>query len=184
MQAHIRKPLYGEGESHRYTLATEDLGPFLAIWGWTALHQITDMTDADRLEAQRLVDLPHLDIPEDTGAWIRAREYTITRLRQGTDRYVFDTHYCKASEGWAQVDTAQDAWYYGGWANPITRRMTTYAEGDVTITDCATDEAFIAEIRRWAAWSKGAGYGFAIDGMCLPMIINAFTRLGLADLLH
>ena len=33
------------------------------------------------------------------------------------------------------MDTDQDAWYFGVWVHPITRRVVTYAEGDVTIVD-------------------------------------------------
>ena len=35
-----------------------------------------------------------------------------------SDRYQFDSGECSAANGYAQIDTGQDAWYFGQWANP------------------------------------------------------------------
>lgn len=35
-----------------------------------------------------------------------------------TDRYVYDFGKCSYAKGWAQVDTRQDASYYGTWDEP------------------------------------------------------------------
>ena len=39
-----------------------------------------------------------------------------------TDRYVYDFSVCTYEKGWAQIDTRQDASYYGTWTNPERRR--------------------------------------------------------------
>lgn len=100
------------------------------------------------------------------------------------ERYTFDFDECHFKKGWAQIDTSQDAWYFGTWANPTELKITSYTEGDVCRTTCDTPEAFVAEIRRLAEWNTENGYGCAIDGMCRPEIIEAFERFGLGDLLH
>ena len=111
---------------------------------------------------------------------------TITRAFIGdSDRYLFDFKLCPYSQGYAQVDTKQDASYYGTWCNPTTRRIVNYAEGDVTVQQAETDEEFVAAIRELQQWNDGHGWGpLKIDGGMCEDLIGAFTRLGLADLLH
>lgn len=101
-----------------------------------------------------------------------------------TDRYAFDFKTCTADKGWAQMDTKQDASYYGVWVNPTLRKLVSYCEGDVTFQECETDAEFTTELQSWIDWQKGAGYFIGIDGMCRPEIIEAFTRLGFAADLH
>ena len=48
------------------------------------------------------------------------------------DRYKYDFRQCKPSDGWAQLDTKQDAPYYGNWINPLTLETLSYCEGDVS----------------------------------------------------
>jgi hypothetical protein len=109
---------------------------------------------------------------------------TIERKHIDADRYAFDFNTCTSELGWAQVDTTQDAWYYGTWANPITLEVVNYCEGDVTHSKNATKQEFIAEIHALHKWNSDNGYWKGIDGMCNERIINAFTALGLAHLLH
>ena len=45
------------------------------------------------------------------------------------DRYRFDN--TLLHQGYHQVDSEQDAWYYGHWLNPKTLELVEYAEGDV-----------------------------------------------------
>ena len=72
---------------------------------------------------------------------------------QDAERYDLDRQLCWAKGStWAQVDTDQDAWYFGNWANPVTRSIVSLAEGDLTITRCDTDDEFKSEITRMAAW--------------------------------
>ena len=56
------------------------------------------------------------------------------------------------SSTWAQVDTDQDAWYYGNWANPATFSIVTYAEGDLVVLRCDTAEEFCSELNVMATW--------------------------------
>ena len=100
------------------------------------------------------------------------------------DRYKFDFDLCHFKKGWAQLDTNEDAWYYGNWINPIQRKICSYAEGDVTVTECETDEEFVAQVREAIDWYTKCGREPMIDGMCEPAIIDAFTAFGLGELLH
>ncbi len=110
---------------------------------------------------------------------------TITRgFEAMSDRYKYDFRLCTAAKGWAQLDTRQDASYYGNWINPLTRQLMSYCEGDLTLTECDDDEDFVKTVRECANWHKEHDYFLGIDGMCRPEIIEAFTRLGLGDLLH
>lgn len=101
-----------------------------------------------------------------------------------TDRYEFDFKLCTYKNGWAQVDTKQDASYYGTWANPFERKIVNYCEGDITITECEDDESFIAEILEMKHWNDTMGFWKGIDGMCNESTINRFKELGLESLLH
>lgn len=62
----------------------------------------------------------------------------------GGDRYQFDFVLCSSAKGFAQVDTRNDASYYGNWVNPESRRFITFAEGDYTETEFNNDEEMIA----------------------------------------
>ena len=101
------------------------------------------------------------------------------------ERYLFDFQLCTYARGWAQIDTEQDASYYGTWCSPSARKVLTFAEGDVTIRVFDTDEAFAADLRAIDAWNRTNGYGGAkIDPGFDPAMKAAFERLGLGDLLH
>ena len=97
-----------------------------------------------------------------------------------TNRYRFDFGACHFHKGFAQIDTKQDAPYYGAWANPVELRVVEFCEGDLTVTQCDSAAEFVEYIRGFATneWFIG------IDGMCSKNIIRSFTSLGLAELLH
>jgi hypothetical protein len=101
-----------------------------------------------------------------------------------SDRYHYDLRECTSANGWAQLDTRQDASYYGNWANPITRELVSYCEGDVTHTQCDDDAEFATVLRECIEWHKTRNYFIGIDGMCRPPIIEAFLRLGFDGDLH
>lgn len=102
-----------------------------------------------------------------------------------TDRYAFDMGLCSVSNGFAQVDTKQDASYFGTWASPTKRKIVNYCEGDVTVTDCDNDDEFVDEMRKMAAWNDESGYGpIGIDPGFDEDLKATFHRIGLADLLH
>lgn len=100
------------------------------------------------------------------------------------DRYKFDFKLCTSAKGWAQLDTRQDASYYGNWINPLSRELVSYAEGDLTHTLCEDDADFVATVRECCRWHKAAGYFLGIDPGLNPAIEAAFRRLGLAEFLH
>lgn len=101
------------------------------------------------------------------------------------DRYVYDFGLCSYEGGWAQVDTAQDASYFGTWANPIWLLIFNYCEGDTTLKEAASSEEFAAELWEIDAWNRAHGYGLArIDLGFNPAMKVVFEGLGLADMLH
>lgn len=69
---------------------------------------------------------------------------------ENLDRYAFDFGPCAPGSGWAQYDTDQDAAHFGIWVHVEQRRVTTFAEGDITIIDCPTAESFAAELASMA----------------------------------
>ena len=106
------------------------------------------------------------------------------------NRYAFDFHLTE-EDGWAQLDTRQDAAYYGHWANPGRRTIVAYVEGDVSVTVAETAEAFASELRRFVAWhdEQGGepfrnGHTAAVDTMYNVDLDAAFIAAGLADVLH
>ena len=100
------------------------------------------------------------------------------------DRYVYDFGACSYKKGWAQIDTRQDAPYYGTWTNPDRREIFNYCEGDTTLTRCGTDDEYAAEVRRCAEWNKEAGYWMGIDPGFGEEMKARFVALGLVELLH
>ena len=105
---------------------------------------------------------------------------------QDIDRYKFDFNLCTAEKGYAQIDTSQDAWYYGNWANPNDLKIVSYCEGDVTITTYNHSNGFVRQIRELKEFhNRDSDDGFkGIDAMLNDGLTARFTQLGLADLLH
>jgi hypothetical protein len=99
------------------------------------------------------------------------------------NRYVYDFGPCSIQRGWAQIDTDQDASYYGNWCNPKTLEIFAYVEGDTTHHQCETGEEFAAEIRSMNEWHISQGYRpVQIDPGLSPDMQAAFDALGLRDL--
>jgi hypothetical protein len=110
-----------------------------------------------------------------------------TRDEHGIEsRYELDCGMCSSSNGFAQIDSGQDASYYGIWANPYTLEVVSYAEGDLDITKLPTISAFASYIREMKTWNDSAGYGrnFGIDPGFNAKLKVAFVDAGLGDLLH
>ena len=61
------------------------------------------------------------------------------------DRYIFDFA-PEFLDEWTQLDTDQDAPYFGVWVNKSKRLVLTYCEGDVSLVICEDDEHFDAEV--------------------------------------
>lgn len=101
------------------------------------------------------------------------------------DRYVYDFGACSAENGFAQVDTAQDASYFGTWCSPSRLAIVTYCEGDVTLAIAKDAEEFAAEIRRIKSWNVEHGLGpIHIDPGFNEELKQQIEAMGLADLLH
>lgn len=103
-----------------------------------------------------------------------------------SSRYPFDSSLCAAA-GWAQVDTRQDASYFGNWANPSTLQIFCYCEGDTILSEAASADEFVAELRvmdeYYRRMNDGKDYGIRIDPGVQPNADAPFIALGVADLL-
>ncbi len=109
----------------------------------------------------------------------------ITREFCPADRYVYDFGLCSYENGWAQVDTAQDASYFGIWASPTRLMIFSYCEGDTTLKEAESPEEFATELRGIDAWNRAQEYGPArIDPGFDPAMKAAFVALGLEEMLH
>ena len=102
-----------------------------------------------------------------------------------SDRYQFDFGCCSSNKGYAQIDTSQDASYFGTWANPFELIVVTYCEGDVTIQHCDNNKEFATCIESIKAWNECNDHEFkGIDAFCRDDMIERFTELNLGELLH
>ena len=110
----------------------------------------------------------------------------ITReFRPLSDRYSFDCGPCSYANGFARIDTKQDAPWFGHWCSPAQRTIVGFSEGDLTTTVCETDDDFVEQVRELARWNDEAGYGpMKIDALSHDELRAAFEKLGLADLLQ
>jgi len=95
-----------------------------------------------------------------------------------SDRYKYDFNICAARKGWAQIDSKQDAPYYGQWCNPITRELFSYCEGDLYHTLCDTDDEFTQVLRECIEWNKEREYFIGVDPMGRQDIKDALIRMG------
>ncbi|PYF05020.1 hypothetical protein BJ122_102246 [Rhodopseudomonas faecalis] len=99
------------------------------------------------------------------------------------DRYQFDFKLCSPERGWAQIDTRQDAPYYGTWCNPTTREIVSYSEGDISRAWAENADDFKAELRRVVDWHRERGFFIGIDPITEP-IRDALVELGFNGDLH
>ena len=101
------------------------------------------------------------------------------------DRYHFDFGECSHHLGYAQVDTSQDAPYFGIWTNPTNLVTVSYIEGDVYRDIAENAEEYVAYIRKLKADYDAMGYPIkGIDPMLNEAVSNRFKEIGLGDLLH
>jgi hypothetical protein len=100
-----------------------------------------------------------------------------------SDRYHFDFGECSERRGFCQIDTTQDAPYFGIWCDPFGLRIVTYCEGDVTRQWAENEAEFADEIRNLKdCYAEGF---LGIDpGWHPERFIERFTQLGLSELLH
>jgi hypothetical protein len=93
------------------------------------------------------------------------------------DRYKYDFDKCSFKKGWAQIDTSQDASYYGKWCNPTTLEIFSFVEGDCTSSTCENVEEFVQELEDFKKFDNS----MRIDAYKNE---HKFKELGLAHLLH
>lgn len=116
------------------------------------------------------------------GSTFTGRSYVID------DRYAFDWSVCTYAKGWAQVDTYQDASYFGIWTNPEQRMTVTYAEGDVSVVIATNDADYRASVvellRVYTQAEQTAMIDANLDGYANNPLRDRFVRLGMASYLH
>ena len=99
-----------------------------------------------------------------------------------TARYVFDRSLIPTGE-WGQMDTAQDAWYYGMWTSPAERRVIEFAEGDISDTVCTTDREYVDAVRAAVEFHQRNESWKWIDPW-RDAVRDSLEKLGLGNLLH
>ena len=107
----------------------------------------------------------------------------IIREFEPASRYLYDFGLCSYENGFSQVDTSQDAGYYGTWANPYKFIIFNYCEGDCTTTICDNAEDFVKEMRELKDWNNRMEHSCAVDPGLDPLNIARWNELGLSDLL-
>ncbi len=101
------------------------------------------------------------------------------------DRYRYDFGLCSSSNGFAQVDTQQDASYYGTWANPEKLIVFSYTEGDCCTTVCDNVEEFKKEMYDIKQWNEENGWKFyGVDPGLNDAAVKKWEDIGLGELLH
>jgi len=81
------------------------------------------------------------------------------------DRYQFDFDDAFRGQGWQQLDTVDDASYFGIWTHRDRLQVLTFAEGDVTLITAPTAEAYNLEVQAIFAFHDVApGYSMVDPG--------------------
>jgi len=91
------------------------------------------------------VSEPEFTRTNDRGNTVKSWGYETRALAE--DRYYWDSGPCA---GWTRYDTDQDASYFGVWVDIEGRRILTYAEGDLSLVECPTEETYKAELASMA----------------------------------
>jgi hypothetical protein len=100
-------------------------------------------------------------------------------------RYYFDFTACTTKKGYAQVDTCQDASYFGMWANPDKLVIVAYIEGDIITKEAANEREFVDELLYTKKWNEDNGFRFlGIDPGFNEELKQRFVNIGLGELLH
>ena len=108
----------------------------------------------------------------------------ISREFAQADRYRYDFGLPKH---FGQLDTKQDASYYGNWASAKLKFLFSYCEGDCTTTECDTPEEFKGEVEKFIKWTNDLGYpflGIDLGWNVSDDIKQPWIDCGLAHLIH
>ena len=102
-------------------------------------------------------------------------------------RYEYDFGMCAPDNDYAQVDTAQDASYFGMWTNPFDYKIVTFAEGDLTIQTAESLEEYVKAVKNlkvaYGSERETEAY-FGIDTMLRDRLTKRFKEIGLNEVLH
>jgi hypothetical protein len=107
---------------------------------------------------------------------------TTTREFAESNRYQYDN--LLLSRGFAQIDSAQDASYYGNWADPVRLILFSYIEGDCQTVQCETELEFKEQIYKVCDWLRLHNTLYGIDPGIKQESKDRWVALGLSDLLH
>lgn len=102
------------------------------------------------------------------------------------DRYWFDFNECSPANGFVQMNTWQDAPYFGVWVNLLEYKIVSYAEGDVFRETYNSREAFVAALwRTFEFYSSGAtnSYRTFLDTGMIEWATTRAWSLGLGKML-
>ena len=108
----------------------------------------------------------------------------ISREFAPADRYRYDFG---LPRHFGQLDTKQDASYYGNWASAELKVLFSYCEGDCTTTECDTPEEFKDEVEKFIKWTNDLGYpflGIDLGWNVSDDIKQPWIDCGLAHLIH
>lgn len=108
-------------------------------------------------------------------------------LEVGLERYTFDFNECTYAKGWAQIDTDQDASYFGQWVQPWQRKVCSYVEGDVRVIQAESDAELAEYLRDLSAWNEKMGYRPARIDAGLSRraeFVERLEALGLGGMIH
>ena len=95
----------------------------------------------------------------------------------GGERYVWDS--VLMPSGWEQYDTTSDAAYFGVWVHLEDRATFCFAEGDLILVLCDSDEAFEAELDSMADfYGRPPPFATVIDLEARQMTKIVATRPG------
>lgn len=110
---------------------------------------------------------------------------TITKQEIGSSadtRYIFDN---RLPSDYAQLDTSEDASWYGNWASAQRLTFISYAEGDCVVTKCETVEEFKEEFKSFLSFCDRVGYRFlGIDPGLNEPSKDSWLQIGLNEFLH
>jgi hypothetical protein len=105
-------------------------------------------------------------------------------FKDDCDRYHFDFGECSYENGFCQIDTTQDASYYGNWINLTDRKAVTYAEGDVRYITFDTDDEMVAWLTRFKD-HKALGFIHIDPGLnaMYDRVVEQCKQLGITHML-
>ena len=95
------------------------------------------------------------------------------------NRYDYDFGICSTTGDWAQIDSREDAPWYGQWTNPCERVVLTYAEGDLKRVECGTDQELAQVLEEMAESEQWKG----IDPWNVKLL-DRFIEVGVKHLVH